>query len=138
MRWSNRTFLIDDKTGKVYTGNQHESDPEFNLIEYDPEKNRFTLLDAPMPKTADVGNDPSAGKPSNMRACTTHRGPDDLFFGCTHSGELFSFNPETSEVVDRGICWPGRQRYTTSMQRSPGGRYIYYIPGAHGHGCLDG
>ena len=138
MRWSNRTFLIDDKTGKVYTGNSHESDPDFNLIEYDPEKNRFALLDAPMPKTAEVGEHPSNGKPTGMRACTTRRGPDGLFYGCTHSGELFSFDPDTVKVADLGVCWPGKQRYTTSMQISPGGRYVYYVPGAHGHGCLDG
>ena len=24
------------------------------------------------------------------------------------------------------------------MDRSPGGRYIYYLPGAHGHGYTDG
>ena len=24
------------------------------------------------------------------------------------------------------------------MERSPGGRYLYYMPGAHGHGYSDG
>jgi hypothetical protein len=136
--WSNRVYLIDEETGKVYTSNAHPSDSEANLIEYDPAKNRFTLLDAPMPALEKIGNSTAEEKRSTMRACTYHRGPDNLFFGCTHAGELFSFDPSTHKIEDRGINWPGEQRYTTSLERSPGGRYLYYLPGAHGHGSYEG
>jgi hypothetical protein len=137
MVWSNRTFLIDEATGKVYTCNQHPSDPKCRLIEYDPAKNRFRLLDAEMPPTEQVG-DYKGGTVSKMRAVTENKAPDGLFYGTTHEGELFTFNPETEEIKDLGINWPGEERYTTSMQRSPGGRYIYYAPGAHGEANNDG
>ena len=42
------------------------------------------------------------------------------------------------KIADLGLNWPGEERYTTSMERSPGGRYVYYAPGAHGHGNRDG
>ena len=138
MVWSNRVFLIDDVTGKVYTCNQHPDDTERNLIEYDPAKNKFQLLDAAMPPNEQVeGQEPIEGR-SMMRGVTWERGPDGLFIGVTHSGELFSFDPDENEVKDLGINWPGKERYTTAMQRSPGGRYVYYAPGAHGHGNRDG
>lgn len=134
MRWSNRVMLIDDVTGRLYTSNGHTDDPKHNLIRYDPKTNRFTLLDAPMPAD-EVGEDHGV---TVMRASTPKRGPDGLFYGITSNGQLFSFDPDSEEVTDRGYGWPGQERYTTSMARSPGGRYVYYCPGAHGHGCRDG
>jgi len=138
MVWSNRVMLIDEVTGKVYTSNGDPSDPKKNLVQYDPSTNRFTLLKAPMPLVQEVRDVTPESNPSLMRACTAHRGPEGLFYGCTHTGELFSFNPEKVEIKDRGLNWPGEQRYTTSLERSPGGRYLYYVPGAHGRGARDG
>jgi hypothetical protein len=138
MSWSNRVLLIDEATGKVYTSNQHPTDPKKSLIEYDPAKNRFRLLDAPMPAAQRVGDKPAAAQSTTIRAVTNHRGPDALFYGATHAGELFSFDPEKEKITDLGINWPGEERYTASMERSPGGRYLYYAPGAHGRANRDG
>jgi len=134
MVWSNRVMLIDDVTGMLYTSNQHESDPNNNLIKYDPKRNRFTLLDAPMPPD-ELSEE---GGVAPMRASTSKRGEDGLFYGVTSRGQMFTFDPETEEIVDRGYSWPGEERYTTSLQRSPGGRYLYFAPGAHGGGYRDG
>ncbi len=73
-----------------------------------------------------------------MRAQTRRRGPDGLFWCVTYNGEMFTFDPVNEEIVSKGLNWPGKERYTTSMDRSPGGRYVYYLPGAHGHGYTDG
>jgi hypothetical protein len=51
---------------------------------------------------------------------------------------MFTFDPVKEVVVNKGYNWPGEQRYTASMDRSPKGRYVYYLPGAHGHGYSDG
>ena len=134
MIWSNRVMLLDDVTGMLYTSNSHTSDPENNLIKYDPKRNRFQLLDAPMPAD-EIGSEHAVNV---MRASTARRGPDGLFFGVTLAGQMFSFDPEKEQIVDRGYSWPGEQRYTTSLARSPGGRYLYYAPGAHGRGNRDG
>ena len=138
MSWSNRVYLIDEVTGKVYTANGDAADLDKNLIEYNPATNRFTLLEAPMPPTEQVDGFPEDPKPTLMRCITYHRGPDRLFWGITHAGQMFSFDPEKAAIVDRGVAWPGKERYTTSIERSPDGRYLYYAPGAHGHGNRDG
>ena len=141
MGWWERAILIDNVTGNAYTSNRdRESDPELHLIKYDPAKNRFFKLDCHVPASTGTAS-PKGGRPgsySPMRAQTRRRGPDGLFWCVTNGGQLFTFNPDTEEVVDQGPNWCGVQRYTASMDRSPGGRYVYYLPGAHGHGYSDG
>lgn len=138
MSWWVRAILIDEETGMVYTTNYHKSDDKKHVIKYDPFKNRFFELDCHMPKNKILTKRGITGGYNHMRAQTAHRGPDGLFWGVTYSGELFSFNPDKELIVEKGINWPGEQRYTTSMVRSSKGRYIYYLPGAHGKSFLDG
>jgi hypothetical protein len=120
--WFNRAILLDETTGKVYTTNNSESDAKRRLICYDPATNRFSRLACHMPK------DFRTGRYEPMRAQTRDRGPDGLFWGVTSSGQLFTFDPEREIIKDKGSCWPGDQRYTCSLERSPGGRYVYYAP----------
>ncbi|MFC1692623.1 hypothetical protein ACFL1R_03865 [Candidatus Latescibacterota bacterium] len=120
IEWFNRSILLDSKTGMVYTSNADEYDEKHHMICYDPVKNRFSLMNSHMPPNARTGTY------DQMRAQTRDRGPDGLFWGVTNSGELFTFDPDNDEIIDRGLNWPGDQRYTCTMERSPGGRYIYY------------
>ena len=120
MQWNNRAILLDRKSGMVYTTNADESDKEKHMIKYDPFKNRFFKLNCHMPLNNETGTyDP-------MRAQTRDSGHDSLFRGVTNNGTLFTFDPEKEEIADKGLNWPGENRYTCSMDRSPGGRYIYY------------
>ena len=120
MTWYNRAILLDTKTGNVYTSNAAKWDTEYHMIKYDCQRKRFSIMKSMMPKNAVTGaRDP-------MRAQTRDRGPDGLFWGVTSTGELFTFDPDSDEVVDRGINWPGDARYTCSLERSHGGRYVYY------------
>ncbi|MCD6308613.1 MAG: hypothetical protein J7M24_06410 [Candidatus Latescibacteria bacterium] len=129
MAWWNRAIMIDEVTGLVYTTNMHESDTKRHLIAYDPDRNRFRRLDCHMPmEHGDPVRGEGEGGYGHMRCQTRRRGPDGLFWGITYGGELFSFDPENETVEDRGVCWPHPQRYTCSMERSPGGRYLYYVP----------
>ena len=139
MRWNNRAILIDEETGMVYTSNHDpDADPERHIIKYDPFKNRIYKLESHIPETQGIDEKGNTGGYSPMRAQTRQRGPDGLFWCSTSSGQLFTFDPAKEEIVDKGVNWPGFQRYTCSMDRSPGGRYVYYLPGAHGRGYLDG
>ena len=138
MDWWERGILIDEETGMVYTSNRNESDTIKHMIKYDPYKNRFFKLDCHMPKNVVPIKRGIEGGYNHMRAQTAHRGPDGLFWAITYTGELFTFNPENEEIVEKGINWPGEQRYTCSMARSPEGKYIYYLPGAHGKSFMDG
>ncbi len=137
MHWYHRAIMIDEKTGLVYTTNQIAEDKDIHFLKYDPAKNRFFLLQCVMPPDPPAKPGAPPGK-SGMRAQTAHRGPDGLFWGVSRSGELFSFDPVKEEVIDRGPNWPGKERYTCSMARSPKGRYIYYLPGAHGMSFAEG
>ena len=141
MGWWERAILIDDKTGMVYTSNRdREEDPELHLIKYDPSKNRFFKLECHVPANSGsaTGKGGAPGAFSPMRAQTRRRGPDGLFWCITNAGQLFTFDPDKETIEDKGPNWAGVQRYTASMDRSPGGRYLYYLPGAHGHGYADG
>ena len=139
MKWNNRAIMIDEETGMVYTSNHDtEADPERHMLVYNPAKNRIEKLECHMPQTQVTSQRGGKGDYSPMRAQTRRRGPDGLFWAVTSAGQMFTFDPESNTITDKGINWPGEQRYTTSMDRSPGGRYLYYLPGAHGHGFSDG
>ena len=120
--WHNRAILLDEQTGMVYTTNNADTDTLRHMIRYDPVANRFSLLKCHVPP------DRETGKYELMRAQTRDRGPDGLFWGVTNTGGLFTFDPDHEEITDKGPCWPGDQRYTCSMERSPGGRFVYYAP----------
>lgn len=132
MRWSGRAMLIDEVTGMVYSSNADPSNPERHFIRYDPFKNRFSMLDCHIPK------DSMTGKYNPLRGQTWSRGPDGLFWCATNHGQLFTFDPEKEEVIDRGRVWPGTRKLCPSMDRSPGGRYVYYTLGSHGTAYVDG
>jgi hypothetical protein len=140
MTWNNRAILIEEESGMVYTSNNDvRSDPQRHFIKYDPFKNRFFKLECHVPaETAGASRGSKAGGYTPMRAQTRKLGPDGLFWGVTSGGQLFTFDPKKEEIVDKGRNWPGAQTYTCSMDRSPKGRYVYYLPGAHGHGYSDG
>ncbi|MCD6307432.1 MAG: hypothetical protein J7M24_00395 [Candidatus Latescibacteria bacterium] len=139
MGWWERAILIDEETGMVYTTNRDRADSERHFIKYDPFKNRFFKLDCHMPEeSATSTRGEKKGGYSHMRCQTAHRGPDGLYWGVSYGGEMFTFDPVKEEVAGKGTCWVGVQRYTTSIARNPGGRYLYYFPGAHGHGYSDG
>lgn len=137
MLWWNRAIMIDDVTGLVYTTNSPKGDKSFHFLKYDPAKNRFFVLDCQTPMQPVFGPRVPARR-SEMRAQTRQRGPDGLFWGVSADGELFSFDPVKEQVVDKGANWPGPAKYTTSMAQSPKGRYVYYLPGAHGLSWGDG
>ncbi|MDP2984414.1 MAG: hypothetical protein Q8O92_13930 [Candidatus Latescibacter sp.] len=132
LEWGNRSVLIDETTGCVYSSNTHASDKEAHFIKYDPSKNRFFRLACTIPPQK------KTGAREFMRAHTRLRGPDGLFWCVSQPGELFTFDPEKEIIEDKGIIWPGTQTYVASMARSPKGRYIYFVPGAHGGGWQDG
>ncbi len=145
MAWYNRAILIDEETGMVYSNNSYWNQPYkepvpfgkttdayHHIIKYDPYKNRFSELPCHMPKNS------RAGTYDGMRCTTRKRGPDGLFWGITYSGEIFSFDPAREEIKGHGLCWPGYDLYSCTIDRSPGGRYLYYTIAAHSRAYLYG
>jgi hypothetical protein len=132
LEWGHRSLMVDEVTGNAYSCNTHKSDPDMHFIKYDTRKNRFFKLDCSIPRQQ------RNGQVAFIRAHTRHRGPDGLFWCVSQQGELFTFDPEKEIIEDKGLLWPGSQTYIASMDRSPKGRYIYFVPGAHGGGWADG
>ncbi len=51
--------------------------------------------------------------------------------------QLYSFDTKTEKVEKLGSAAAGSQQYIASLDADPTGRYIYYVPGAHGGSDRD-
>ncbi len=56
----------------------------------------------------------------------------------TNDTTIWSFNTKTEETRRIGTVAAGSQAYVASINVDPTGRYLYYIPGAHGGSYRDG
>lgn len=141
MTWWWRAMVIDEPTGYVYSSYIYDPDSNVHVIKYDPHKNRFFKLETRMPHFSGKRQIVEKEKPREVdmfRANTLRRGPDGLLWCMTKQGEVFTLDPEADRICAKGINWPGLMRYTCALERSPGGRYLYYCPGAHGVAYEDG
>lgn len=89
--------------------------------------------------------DPATGKPPQaipgsigLRAATQET-PDGIVYTVGKSdGHLWKFDTKTEAISDLGELAVASQTYTTTIDADPSGRYLYYIPGAHGGSQKDG
>jgi hypothetical protein len=126
MKWFNRCLLIDEDSGLVYSNNAAEGSRK--VIAYDPDRNRFRELPFDMPKNRQYD------RIVYMRCHTRERGDDGLFWGLTSLGSIFSFDPEREKLEIGERLWPLNDAYSVTMDRSPGGRYLYFGVASHGRG----
>jgi hypothetical protein len=54
------------------------------------------------------------------------------------SAHLYALNTKTEAVEDLGPAAVASNSYVASLDADPTGRYLYYVPGAHGGGDRDG
>lgn len=54
------------------------------------------------------------------------------------SAALYAFDTKTEKAEELGEAAVGNMNYVTSIDADPTGRYLYYIPGAHGGAEQDG
>ncbi|NDC62550.1 MAG: hypothetical protein EBZ59_00850 [Planctomycetia bacterium] len=54
------------------------------------------------------------------------------------NADLWAFNVKTAETKTLGNLAAGRSEYITSIDVDSTGRYLYYVPGAHGGASADG
>lgn len=119
-----RSMILAKSTGRVYyvPGNV-----EGELMRYDPAKGG-----------APVKVD---GVRMGIRAATQET-PQRMVYAVS-SGQgaadasIWSFNTRTEEARQLGTLAVGAEAYVASIDADPTGRYLYYIPGAHGSSPRD-
>ncbi len=121
-----RYMIFARSTGKVYyvPGKEDLVGP---LMRYDPAK-----VGAPAKIDAVLG----------LRAATQET-PQGIVYTVSKGGKggdshLYAFDTKTEKASDLGSAAVGTSHYITSIDADPTGRYLYYIPGAHGGSERDG
>jgi hypothetical protein len=87
---------------------------------YDPTTNTVTAANVP-----------------NVRSATRET-PQGLIYGTSGTkADMWSYDPRKDELKQLGNIGVGTQEYISSIEADPTGRYLYYVPGAHGGAMKD-
>ncbi len=115
-----RNLILAKSTGRVYYVNE-DGGP---LMRYDPA----------------TGTPPTQIPGSIGIRAATRETPDGFVYTVSTSGDgtLWRFNTRTERIDAIGKAAVASQDYVTSLDADPSGRYLYYIPGAHGAAERDG
>lgn len=119
-----RYMIFAKSTGRIYYNAGKE---EGLLMRYDPDKGG-----APVKIDGKIG----------IRAATQET-PQGFVYAVSQGRKgadpiVYAFNTKTEEVQELGSALVGSQGYIASIDVDPTGRYLYYIPGAHGGADADG
>ena len=119
-----RCIAFAKSTGLVY---YTPGKGEGNLMRYDPAK-----PDAPQRIDTVAG----------MRACSAETKDGVIYLVTSGQGgkdsQLGAFDTRTEKIAWLGPAAVAGQQYIASLDVDPTGRYLYYIPGAHGGADKDG
>lgn len=82
-----------------------------------------------------------AGELGN-RACTQET-PDGVIYTVSQAprgqnSSIYAFRPKTGAIEKLGTAAVGSENYVATIDADPSGRYLYYVPGAHGGADRDG
>ena len=133
---SRRFVLVDEAGGGAWFSVRTDTSRQVWLARYDADSNTVEERALPLPE----GYGP-------MRAGTEKRDGRGLFYGVC-DGLLVRIDPERRRSEPLGAVWPTqggrpegdppRGAYTTALEISPGGRYLYAVPWAHGQAWSHG
>jgi hypothetical protein len=120
-----RYMIFAKSTGRVYyIAGKEDSGP---LVRFDPDKEP-----RPVKIEGKIG----------LRAATQETPQGYVYTVSSGQGKreptLWSFNTRTEKIEELGSAVVGSSGYITSLDVDPTGRYVYYIPGAHGGAEVDG
>ncbi len=106
-----RTLFLSPSTGRVFWEGKM----------YDPATNTISPANVPHVRSA------------------TRETPQGIVYGTSHTkADLWAYHVKTNELKQLGTAAVGNQEYIASIDADPTGRYLYYIPGAHGGAVGDG
>lgn len=119
-----RYAIFSSSTGKVFWRPGRTATPDLPAdkgLGYDPVTNEIMPCNAP-----------------DVRSASTETA-DGWVYGTTErSADLWAYNVRTDTLEALGSGQVCTASYVTSMEVDPTGRYLYFVPGAHGGGARDG
>jgi hypothetical protein len=115
-----RAMILANSTGRVYYTKASSDE----LVRYDPAKGGD-----PVPIPGKIGIRAASGETRDGVVYTVSTGAEPV---------LYAFDTKTEKVTELGNPAVGAATYITALQVDPTGRYLYYIPGAHGSADRDG
>src|SRR5262249_44944404 len=121
--------IMLDRDGNAYFGTNTGQ-----LARWDAKSHALRVLEARLPQKE---SERASGALPSVRAAA---GPlaDGRILGVTFGGgQLFAFDPRAEKITPLGPTF-GEGEYTAALALSPGGKYLYYAPGAHGSAALIG
>lgn len=115
-----RYMILAKSTGRVYwtPGKEDGIGP---LVRYDPKAGG-----GPVKIDAEIGVRAATEETKGGKVFTVSKG------GKAGEATLFAFDTKTEKAEELGPAAVGLNTYITSLDVDPTGRYVYYIPGAHG------
>ncbi|QDV36195.1 hypothetical protein ElP_41120 [Tautonia plasticadhaerens] len=119
-----RAMIFAASTGRVYWVPNTDEGP---LMRFDPESGG-----PPVEVGGRIGVRAATGETPGGRVYTASSGQGAA------DADLWSFDTETEATARIGTVAVGTQSYVASLDADPTGRYVYYIPGAHGGSERDG
>lgn len=120
-----RAMIFARSTGRIYF-TEGESD-DGQLLRFDPRKGNALER-----TSATIGLRAASEETAEGRVFTVSQGQGG------REATLYAFNTTTEQVEALGPAAVGTQTYITTLDADASGRYLYYIPGAHGGSEADG
>lgn len=125
--WWRRCILVDEPSGLIFSSDSAVDGGTGRIISYERRNNTFRAYDVTTPLN------PVTNKHEAFRSHTKRKDPSGRYWCFDQTGYMFTFEPDSMKVEAIGPNWGEIGKYTPSICLSPGGRYLYYVPGAHGH-----
>jgi hypothetical protein len=118
-----RYMVFAQSTGRIY----YTQGKDGALMRYDPEKGGL-----PVKIDGKIG----------IRAATQET-PQGIVYTVSQGqggreSMLYAFDTKTEKIEELGPAAVGKQQYVATLDADPTGRYLYYLPGAHGGSDADG
>jgi hypothetical protein len=116
-----RYMIFAPSTGRVYWTAGKEGKENGALMRFDPEAGKPVKMDG------EIG----------IRAATEETPQHVVYTVSQGDATMYAFDTQTEKVTKLGPAAVGKQSYITTLDVDPTGRYVYYVPGAHGGSELD-
>lgn len=119
-----RAMILSRSTGRVYYTPGNSDGP---LMRFDPATGK-----PPEEIKGNIGVRAATAETAAGKVFTISQGRQGA------EAEVFAFDVKTETIESLGPAAVGKNHYIAAVDVDPSGRYLYYVPGAHGSSDSDG